>query len=158
MLNLFVSMAMLFNMAGAIMQNFNLVNVFDFANSINIIYDNSTHTFSREDKEYDEIINAFYKIAEKSHEMPALGVSLHEDTVNEMQSGLFVEFVFDGTQIYNDMPFDALLIKVEKENTGFNIIRKYQDKYEGRCYYLQLNQDMQHLYDTLINLTLKNAE
>ena len=64
--------------------------------------------------------------------MPAVGVSIDNLTREEMKSGSWIELEFDQCYIFNEMPFDALLIKVEKDNYGFNLIRRHNGKYEGR--------------------------
>ena len=70
--------------------------------------------------------------------MPAFGVALHNDTIEVMTKGIWVEFIFDNTKSHNEMLFDSLLINVVGEHSGFNIIRKYQGQYEGRCFYVDL--------------------
>ena len=58
--------------------------------------------------------------------------------------------MFEKTKVYNEMPFETLLINVEKDWSGFNIIRKHDSKYEGRCFYINLeNADMSKLYELL---------
>ena len=74
---------------------------------------------------------------------------LDNETREAIKTGLWIELIYSNTQEYNEMPFDTLLIQVEKDYTGFNIIRKHNDKYEGRCFYLALNGDMSKLYDIL---------
>ena len=70
--------------------------------------------------------------------MPAFGVSLNDETIQAKQTGVWIELFYETTCLNNEMPFDSLLIQVEPENTGFNVIRKYDDKYDGRCFYIDL--------------------
>lgn len=70
---------------------------------------------------------------------PAFGVSLHELTLNELTNGQWLELNFETEQTKNGMPFNSLLIKLEKTG-GFNLIRKYNNKYDGRCLYLALEK------------------
>lgn len=90
----------------------------------------------------DSFNNAIKQMLEGSHEMPALGVALHEETIAAMQEGSWVELTYNKEYMYNDMPFDKLLIQVKAEDSGFNIIRHYNNKYDGRCYYVSLAGDM----------------
>ena len=88
-----------------------------------------------------------------SHQMPAFGVSLDDLTRQEMQTGVWLEFTFDKTCYNSDMPFDSLLINIQNDFTGFNIIRKYQNKYDGRCFYINLiDKNMTNLYNLLSSL------
>lgn len=83
-----------------------------------------------------------------SHTVPALGVSLHAETLKAMQTGVWLKLQYNGTQVVDDMPFDELLIEVNPDFNGFNIIRGNRGIYEGRCYYIDLvNNTMKPLYD-----------
>ena len=82
-----------------------------------------------------------------SYEMPAFGVSIHEHTMQALQSGFWIKFNFKEQMKHNDMPFDALLVNIMPNDKGFNLIREVDGKYEGRCFYLNLENDMQSLYD-----------
>ena len=153
MFNFLFSLMFLFNVSGAIfMENLSIINFMPFANSIDIINENTTTSYQRDSDEFNKIIQAFFNVTKDSREMPAFGVSIHEETIKDMQSGLFIQFNFDGEQIYNNMPFESLLIKISPDLQGFNLIRKTQDKYQGRCFYLDLNGNMQELYNTMMGL------
>ena len=86
-----------------------------------------------------------------AHEMPALGVSLDQETKEAKKSDLWLEIHFAKTMHYLDMPFDSLLIKIEKDNSGCNIIRGTRGKYEGRCYYLNTTSTMENLYSIVLD-------
>ncbi|MBE5736740.1 MAG: hypothetical protein E7356_05275 [Clostridiales bacterium] len=92
--------------------------------------------------ETDTFNNAINQTLEGAHAMPALGVALHEETIAAMQEGFWIELIYDKEYMYNEMPFDKLLIQVRAEDSGFNIIRHYNNKYDGRCYYVSLAGDM----------------
>ena len=116
-----------------------------------IIYNNGVeHNCTK--PEISALLQSLQQMLTNSHEMPALGVSLDSETRNELKSGLWLEFNYKTTQTYNDMPFDSLLIKVEPENCGFNIIRKYNNLYEGRCYYINLDCNMSDLYNKILEI------
>ena len=95
------------------------------------------------------IKNVILDMMKGSHEMPAFGVSLHNETLSAMNDGVWVELKYNKTYTHNDMPFDALLISVKPEDSGFNIIRNQNGRYEGRCFYISLESNMQSLYEYL---------
>lgn len=130
----------------------NVYEVFCESSSINIVKEGEVASFDKGIDQYYSILFEFEKMIEGSHQMPAFAVSIDEDTRRELSKGLWIEFVFLETNITSDLPFDKLLIKVEKDYGGFNIIREYEGKYEGRCFYLNLdNKDMSEFYLYLIN-------
>ena len=87
-----------------------------------------------------------------AHEMPAYGVSLDRETRKAVKSGVWAEFVFDKALSSNGMPFEKLLVNVQPEWSGFNIIRyTAAHGYDGRCFYYDLvNKDMRLFYDCLM--------
>ena len=96
-------------------------------------------------KELNDVLN---DMLHDSHTMPAFGVSIHTETLKAMQKGVWLKLQYNGTQYVLDMPFDELLIKVQPDFRGFNIIRGNKGIYDGRCYYIDLvNNTMQPLYD-----------
>lgn len=109
-----------------------------YINKINVICEGKKRTLLVSDNEFRLIISEMGYILSDCHDMPALGVSLHEETVNAMKNNCWVELCFPNTMEHNEMPFDTWLIEVEKDFTGFNIIRRWKDRYEGRCYYMRL--------------------
>lgn len=90
---------------------------------------------------------------ENSREMPAFSVSIHIDTIKEITRGCWLKLQYRETKVVNDMPFDELLIKVEQNVNGFNVIRGNKGIYEGRCYYIDLdNKSMNGLYNYISKL------
>lgn len=109
-----------------------------YINKINVIVNGKRKTYLISDNEFRLILSEMGYILGDCHDMPAFGVSIHNETVNAMKKGVWVEFFFPDTMTHNEMPFDGWLVQVEKDFTGFNIIRKYQEKYDGRCLYMRL--------------------
>ncbi|MGN0961893.1 MAG: hypothetical protein ACI4PF_06840 [Christensenellales bacterium] len=104
------------------------------------------------DNEYSLILNEIEYMLEDAREMPAFGVSLDDYTRRELKNGLWVELLFKNQLTHNGMSFESLLVNVVPDYSGFNIIRKYKDKYEGRCFYIDLNgKNMKNLYNILIS-------
>jgi len=89
--------------------------------------------------EFHKIKNNLLLIFSNSRLMPAFGVSLHKETLNELKSGAWLQINFSQPQTKNGLPFNALLFKLE-ETKGFNLIRLFDGKYEGRCLFLDLDQ------------------
>ena len=90
-------------------------------------------------EEFEKILSAWGETLKEGRQMPAFGVSIDRLTREEMKKGEWVEFIFDGRCEINEMPFEKLLVKVEENYCGFNIIRyNSEGGYFGRCYYLQL--------------------
>lgn len=84
--------------------------------------------------------------------MPALGVSLHDETMQAIEEGIWLRFAFDEKLEINGLHFDQLLIKVTKDMYGFNIIRGNKGKFDGRCFYIDIKHNMDDLYSYLLSL------
>ena len=125
----------------------NIKKYFSRTNEIVIVCDNNY--IICDNNNCEKIKNSINDICINSYEMPALGVSIHEQTIEYMKKGLWLIFKYNNTQYHNGMPFDELLIEVNPDYYGFNIIRKYKGRYDGRCYYINLNNDMGKLFDAL---------
>lgn len=85
-------------------------------------------------------------------QVPAPGVSLHDETVEARKEGVWIELIFDGTQTCTEMAYDTLLFKVDRNMYGVNLFRGNNGKYEGRCFYLNLQNNFDSLYEFLVNL------
>ena len=106
-------------------------------------------------KKFDEI---FSEMLQDCRPMPALGVSLHDQTMKEVENGIWIRFEFDETIEVNELPFDELLIKIAKDMYGFNVIRGNQGKFEGRCFYVDIPRNLDKLYDYLLELPVSQEE
>ena len=104
-------------------------------------------------EKFDEL---FCEMMQGSYPMPAYGVSLHNETIKALQKGVWVRFVFEEMQEENGLPFDELLINVEPEFCGFNIIRGQEGVYDGRCFYINLDGDMKEVYNFLTSLQVSD--
>lgn len=149
----------IFLLTFSFMQNSNFINhenvidCFSNVTSINIYIDNEKSSFSKDDDEFSSILSALNSLTNESHEMPAFSVSLDYETKKAIKSGAWLELNFNCNHAVNDMPFSSLLIEVDESFYGFNLIRKYSGKYEGRCFYLNLNdKNMSSLYSILTSL------
>ncbi len=135
---LIIIFVLLFSNIGTTQMDNNILAIMSTSQEI-IIYQDGTETeIDSNNKDYTRITNELLALSNSCRECPAFGVALHNETVEAMKDGLWIEFKFDKNISHNEMPFEALLIQVVGEYTGFNIIRKYDDKYEGRCFYVDL--------------------
>ena len=137
---------------GGVMGLENLSQSFSEYRQIKIINNGQELVLEKGNDKAEVVMDALREVAVGSHEMPALGVSIDHLTREEMNSGLWLEIEFDTAYKYNGMPFESLLINVEKGMGGVNIIRKCNGKYDGRCFYLSLNSSMDLLYDKMISV------
>ena len=129
----------------------NLEEVFADSYQIDLLINNEKYEYDNNNQEYYKILVLFDEMLSGSREVPALGVSLDNETRKAIKNGVWLEFNYDITRYNNDLPFDSLLIEVNQNYGGFNIIRKYNNKYEGRCFYINLenNSKMNKLYNYL---------
>lgn len=129
------------------LDDYQIYDFFEETDSITIFKDGKEKTFPNTSSEFDDLLTKFMNMIYDSYEMPAFGVSIHEHTMQALQSGFWIKFNFKEQMRHNDMPFDALLVNIMPNDKGFNLIREVDGKYEGRCFYLNLENDMQSLYD-----------
>lgn len=129
-------------------------DIFTEAEKINLYNYGDSTTYLVGQKPYEEIMLSWNELLSGSHEMPAYGVSLNRETVKRLNEGLWVEFDFGKQTEYNGMPFEKLLVEVNKDYYGFNIIRyTHSHGYDGRCFYIDLvNKNMCDFYNVLINI------
>lgn len=134
------------------LQKESVVSVFNQTANIAVYNNGEKSLFFKGDDKFESILNSLYAITNDSNDMPALGVALNSEVVNAKQQGVWIELVFDSEKSFNDMPFECLLFEVNPKNSGFNLIRKTNGKYDGRCFYLSLQNDMKLLSKTLTKL------
>ena len=123
----------------------------DYAKGVTVYTDGETKFYKVGEDKFNAVCTEWNNMIFGAHEMPAYGVSLHHETVKAMQSGVWAEFDFDKELESGGMPYEKLLVNVQPEWTGFNIIR-YTAKhgYAGRCFYYDLvNKNMSAFYDCL---------
>ena len=148
LLNILVCATML---VGGNMEQKNIQDYLVNSNNAQIIVDNNCYQ-----ADVDELNNVLQQMLDGSYQMPAFGVSIHDETIEALQKGVWLRLIYNDTNWVNEMNFDELLINIEPDFSGFNIIRGNQGKYEGRCYYIDLNEKtMRVLHDYILNLCNK---
>ena len=139
------------NVLGVYVVDNQLKDIISQTSKINIYIDGEMNSYDNSNNVYYDIIKEYTDMSSLGREMPALGVAIHSETINAIGSGVWLEFIFDCEMIYNEMPFDRLLIEVNRDYKGYNIIRHYNGEYSGRCFYVDLlDEDMSKLYEYLI--------
>jgi hypothetical protein len=93
------------------------------------------------------------KIFENSQTLPSHDVASKEDFAESFSEGTYVSVKFDQVMHINDMPFDELVFKVERDTSSFNVVRRIHGNVQGRCIYVDLsNENMNELCDFVDNL------
>lgn len=127
-----------------------LPEIFSEAQMVKVYNDGQEIVMSQQVKsDFDTL---FVEALDDARQMPAFGVSIHKLTVEEMKSGIWVKFIYQQTMEVDGMPFDELLVHVQKDMHGVNIIRGNGGTYNGRCFYLDLDGTLDKVYDFLANL------
>lgn len=128
-----------------------LPDVFAEANVVHFYNNGQEIEVSEEDCEkFDQL---FVEAISGSRQMPAYAVSLHKLTMEDFKEGYWVKFDYGKTMKASKMPFDQLLIHIQEDMYGVNIIRGNKGRFEGRCFYLELdNKTFDEVYDFLVNV------
>ena len=116
-----------------------LTDAVQTAGRIIVIADGREHCFEKGDAAFRAIIKAWDEMTATAIRMPAFGVSIDELTRREMKQGLWTEFRYEKETSCAGMAFDRLLVCVKEEFRGFNVVRHVQEKYQGRCFYVDLS-------------------
>jgi len=120
-----------------------MIKSLDGIKDVSIYNKGKEFCYKKESLEYAKIVKNLKKVYGDAVLMPAFGVSLHNETMAAMQEGVWLKINYDTEKITNDLPYSALIIKLEEEPVyGFNIIREYNGKLDGRCLYLNLSQEI----------------
>lgn len=133
-----------------------LPDLFDQVKAVEIY--NNGELVNLSSDEFDKFENLFSDALENSRQTPAYGVSIHDLTIKEMKSGIWLRFKFEQTIYKSQMPFDELLMKIDKNSYGVNIIRGNNGRYEGRCYYLELENNFDNLYDFITTISIEKED
>ena len=132
----------------------NLTDSFRVANKMIVSVDGQDHVFEKGNDKFERIILSLEKAVVDCHEMPSFGVSLDEETRIEKTKGTWIELLFDSPCKHEGMDFESLLFKVEESGYAISLIRKYNGKYEGRCFHLSLASSTKVFYDAVKNINL----
>ena len=112
-----------------------------FVESFDVFCNGNITKFQPDNDEFLIIKQRLIDIFQSARLMPAFGVSLHNETLNELKYNKWLQINFKKEQTKNGLIFNSLLFKLE-QTSGFNLIRLYNNKYEGRCIYLDLGENI----------------
>ena len=127
-----------------------LSEFFSKAEQIRVWEEGEAKEFSHGSELFQGILYKWNEMIKDSFQMPAFGVSIDKLTREEMKKGLWVEFLFNKDEECNGMPFSKLLIAIQPDYCGFNVVRYWEDGYNGRCFYLDLQgKNMTGFYEYL---------
>ncbi len=131
----------------------NLEDIAKYVENIAVYNDGNILLYPCGSDKFKKICAAWQGMLICAHQMPAYGVSLNAETLQAVKRGRWVEFDFGQTYCSNGMPFERLLVNVEKEYQGFNVVRyNAENGYDGRCFYFDLNgKDMSDFYNCVYN-------
>ena len=121
--------------------------VFSEANMVQFYNNGVEFSISESDgARFDEI---FVDAISGSRQMPAFAVAIHKLTMQDFKEGYWVKFDYGKTVSASGMDFDQLLIHIQPNCYGVNVIRGNNGKFDGRCYYLDLDNTLDEVYDFL---------
>lgn len=116
-----------------------LVNCMEYIESIEILNDGKVSVFKSDNKYYAKIKNNLKALFRSARIMPAFGVSLHDDTVEAIKVGKWIKINYSKELEVNDLPFTSLIFELNTTQ-GVNLIREYNNRYDGRCIYLDFDE------------------
>lgn len=103
--------------------------------------------------EYEKFFGLWSEMTRTALRMPAFGVSIDALTQENIKKGIWVKFYFEEVKCCDGMNFSALAVNVRPKDCGFNAERENGGKYQGRCYYIDLNGNTtEELYAALIGI------
>ena len=114
-------------------------NCLQYVENFDIFSNGEIEKIDKDNNKFNGIVLNLKRVFKEGFLLPAFGVSMHQETLNELESGKWLQINFNEEQIQNGLNFNSLLFKLETTQ-GFNLIRKFQDRYDGRCLYLNLSQ------------------
>ena len=114
-----------------------MINTLEHLESIEVIQKGEIKKLNSE--EFKHVFQKLEDLFGEARVMPAFGVSLHDETTKAMQEGEWLKLNYNSEMDKDGLLFKSLLFRLE-ECQGFNLIRLYGERYDGRCIYLDLPQ------------------
>ena len=153
MKTLCIILILITNILGDNMPRYTQINdYFDKSTSVITYVDGISREYENDSQEYKDILSTLNTLCENSRDLPALGVSLHNETKEALSKNVWIELIYNNTIYHNEMSFDSLLINIQPNYMGFDLIRGLNGKYEGRCFHLSINGYITPLYDLIVSI------
>ncbi len=118
----------------------NLVDIVEKVKDFEMIENGKIKKIAHNDEQFKVLVDNLKTLFQSAQLMPAYCVSLHNETTLAMQTEKWLKINFTEEIVKNELPFSSLVFKLEKV-IGFNLIRLFNNKYDGRCLYLNLNEE-----------------
>ena len=118
-----------------------MVDCFDFVEKIEILNDGKVRVFKNDSKYFAKTVENLKNTFEQARLMPAFGVSIHDDTIEAIAHGEWIKVYFTRELEKNGLPFNSIVFKLDTV-TGMNIIREYNNRYDGRCLYVDFDTEV----------------
>lgn len=95
------------------------------------------------------------QLLQNTRTMPAFGVTLPDELDADKLDNVYVCLKFDKPLSVNDLPFDELCFRVDKDCQGFNLNRGNKGVFQGRAIYVEIldGGTMNELYDFVSTIT-----
>ena len=140
-----------------ILSFFEATQVLPYATDYSVYVNGNVVEISEADREaLKEKVEAIF---ESSHTLPAFAVTTDEIFHEQIKDGIFVSIKFDNVLQINELPFDELIYKVEKDTHGFNLFRGMNGIFQGRCIYIDMmDGNMNDLYDFLTKFDIAESQ
>lgn len=132
-----------------ILSFFDVVDVLPFVSQTALIVDGNEIELTEQQQQSVE--NELASMLNSSHTLPAFGVISAEEFANHISQGKFLNLKFDTPLEINGLPFDELVFEVLPELQAFNIFRGNNGVFQGRCIYVDLNENSMQKLSNLIN-------
>lgn len=118
-----------------------LINTLNFVESFTIFNNGKSKEINKNNKSFFIINEQLENLFKSARLMPAFGVSLHNETLNELKYNNWLQINFEKELNKNGLNFTSLLFKLDN-TSGFNLIRLNNGRYDGRCLYLDLSENI----------------
>ena len=116
-------------------------NTIDKIISVEYFKNGEKFELSSNEEWFEDFKEQLFEIFSNSRSLPSLGVSLHEETKKELKHGEWIQINFKDRMEENGLIYDGLLFRLE-QTCGINLIRILDGKYEGRTFYLDLDEEI----------------
>ena len=118
-----------------------LVDTIEHIESFQIFKQGQIMNIKKNSKDFEIIKKELNTLFFESRLVPALSVSLHNETQQALNDGEWLQINFDQELNKSGLLFVSLLFRLEK-TSGFNLIRVCNGKYEGRCLFVNLETEI----------------
>ena len=132
----------------AIFQYLDDYRLFDFfkeAKSITVYKNGKSQEFAHNNQTFEDIKGAFLELIYNAYEVPNFAFADDNEIKQNLANGYFIKFNFAESITYNDLPFSALLIKIEEDSHSLDIIKEQDDDFSGRFFCLNTDKNTTQL-------------